>query len=269
MGTEPNYAAVCIALAGVVAAWYLLMPWLIYFTQKMNGDPRIVLFDLEKSRPPQRTAHYLDEAGEVLMGLGYEPQPCVGLPDPMPHVKAILQLWIHPEDRDAALVSAIYGTNPQAGASLQIHYVEFLTKFVSSDIALIQTNNTATIGAFPELPNELTFKFPQVQDVGRLQRLHRRLVELHAPRARKTLPLVDEFHSDLPKYIRHVLAESYRKQEATGYLQPVADSDAWRPTVRGAYLMTWSQMWPMTAFLKLQTRASARRLLAELEPAGE
>ena len=93
----------------LVAGFYLLIPWLIYHTQRMNGDPRIVIFDAEENRLPPGVAEYFDDCGESLLGLGFEPYPCVALPDPMPNVRAICQVWVHPERRDATLVSAIFG----------------------------------------------------------------------------------------------------------------------------------------------------------------
>lgn len=266
---DVKWVAVIIAGGGLVASFYLLIPWLIYSSQRMTGDPEIVLFDPEERRPPKRIARYLQETGETLLGLGFEPQPCVALPDPMPNVKAVTQLWIHPDRRDAALVSAIFGVSPQVPKSQQIYYTEFLSRFASEDVRVIQTNNVGTVSAFPDLPNELTFRFPMVKSVAQLERLHRKVVERHEPRARRIVSLTDKFKGDLEAYIRWVLIDSYRKQEGTGYLVRDDGCNFWRPTVKGAYLMTWSQLWPMSMILKLRMKARARQLLHELNESPE
>lgn len=264
-----NWPAIIVAGLGTVAAFYLLIPWLIFATQRMTGDPKIVLFDPEKSPPPETVARYLEETGETLLGLGFEPQPCIALPDPMPNVRSISQLWIHPQRRDAALISAIFASNQGGGNSMQTYYAEFLSRFESEDVSLIQTNNADMVNAFAEIPGELTFRFPMVKLLSRLDRLHRRLVELHAPSGRKFVSLTDRHHGDMSAYIRGVLVDSYRQQEGTGYLVYDEARNSWRPTVKGAYLMTWSQLWPMSMILKTRIHARARQLLRDFNDGEE
>jgi hypothetical protein len=223
-----------------------------------------VLFDFDEKPVPPKTRDYLDDCGEALLGLGYEPQSCVALPEPMPDVVAIGQLWIHPERKDAALVSAIFGTNPGVASPMQTYYTEILSRFTSEDVAVIQTNNAQMVSSFPDLPNELTFRFPMVTSLNTLDRLHQKLVKQHAPPAKKIVSLTDEFRGDMTKYVRAVLVESYRKQEGTGYLRYNADRNFWQPTVKGAYLMTWGQLWPMSAILKSRIKSRATQLLREL-----
>jgi hypothetical protein len=251
------------AAVSLLAAFYLLVPWLIYFSQRMNGNPRVVLFDLEQTPPPERIAAYFEDAGESLLGLGFEPYSCVALPDPMPNVRALCQVWVHAERRDAALVSAIFGIASN-GPGMETCYTELLSRFTDDDLAAVQTNNATMVSAFPVLPNERTFRFPQVRSIGELDRLHRRLLEREAPASRKTVTLLDQFHGDLVAYFRWALTESYRKQESTGYLRRREEADHWRPTVKGAYLMTWSQLWPMSAIARARIRGHGRRLQQEL-----
>src|SRR5438128_241829 len=120
MENELNWPAILVAGGGAVIAFYLLIPWLIFVSQRMTGDPKIVFFDEQEHPPPKRIARYLEETGEELMGLGYEPYPCIALPNPMHNVRAITQLWIQPERRDAALVSAIFGVSNGSTASHQV-----------------------------------------------------------------------------------------------------------------------------------------------------
>ena len=254
-----------LVLAGgiLVAGFYLLIPWLIYLTQRMNGDPRIVIFDAEENRLPPQVAEYFDDAGESLLGLGFEPFPCVALPDPMPNVRAICQVWVHPERRDATLVSAIFGVAQNAG-KMQTYYTEILSRFADEDLSTIQTNNAQIVSAFADLPDEPTFRFPQVKSVGELDRLHMRLVDRHSPGRRKVVTLLDKFDGDLEKYFRWALVNSYRKQEATGYLAYNEHGNYWRPTIKGAYLMTWSQLWPMSAMALSRIRRRGLQLQREL-----
>jgi len=247
----------------LIPAFYLLVPWLVYGTQRMNGDPEIVPLDMSKTLP-KKVTKYLRETSRDLGSLGYESHPCLALPNPMPNVIAVVQLWIHPHRQDAALVSMIFGIDPQANTSLSLFYTEFLSRFDDATVSLIQTNNTGQLGAFAELPEELTFRFPMVTDITQLDRIHQKLAQQHAPRARKLIALYDLYEGNLLKYIRGVLVDSYRKQEGTGYLQYSENRNQWRPTVWGAMLMTWSQLWPMTTVQHARIRRNAQQLLDEL-----
>ncbi|MBI1346562.1 hypothetical protein GC163_09770 [bacterium] len=247
----------------LIPAFYLLVPWLIYCTQRMNGHPDIVPLDMSRALP-KRVTKYLRETSRDLSTLGYEGHPCLALPNPMPNVVALVQLWIHPQRQDAALVSMIFGVSEQPNVGINTFYTEFLTRFDDTKVSLIQTNNTSQLNAFPDLPNELSFRFPMVKSITQLDRLHQKLVKQHAPRARKLISLYDQHDGDLMQYIHSVLVDSYRKQEATGYLQYDENRDDWRPTVWGAMMMTWGQLWPMTQVQKSRIRQRAEELLAEL-----
>ena len=247
----------------LVPAFYLLVPWLIYCTQRMNGYPEIVPVDMSKPLP-KKVTKYLRETSRDLTNLGYESQPCVALPNPMPNVVAIIQLWIHPQRQDAALVNMIFGVSDQPNTGLNTFYTEFLTRFDDEQVTVIQTNNTTQLNAFPDLPNELSFRFPMVRDITQLDRIHQKLVQQHGPQARRLISLYDLYEGDLTKYIRGILVDSYRKQEGTGYLQYDENHGQWRPTVWGAMLMTWGQLWPMTTLQHRRIRQRAEQLLVEL-----
>lgn len=247
----------------LIPAFYLLVPWLVYCTQRMNGDPEIVPVDMSKTLP-KKVTKYLRETSRDLTSLGYESHPCLALPNPMPNVVAVVQLWIHPHRQDAALVSMIFGVSDQQTATINLFYTEFLSRFDDARVSLIQTNNTGQLGAFAELPEELTFRFPMVTNITQLDRIHQKLVQQHAPRARKLISLYDQYEGSLLKYVRGILVDSYRKQEGTGYLQYDENRNNWRPTVWGAMMMTWSQLWPMTIIQHARIRSKATQLLDEL-----
>lgn len=248
---------------GLVVAFYTLLPLLVLFNQKMDGNMQLIVYDSENKRPPKRAAKFMAEVSESLKDMGFDEHPIIALPSPMPNVMAVCQLWINPRTRDAALVSAIFGDADQGDANSSTLYVEYLSRFQNEEISLIQTNNTQQVSAFAPIPEELTFRFPQVQDPEELYQLHCKLLERHAPNSRKLLSLEDQFAGDLEAYVRWAITDSFRKQEGTGYLVQ-KEADLWMPTVKGAYMMTWSQLWPMNAYIKQSIRRKADRLLAEL-----
>lgn len=248
----------------LTTAFYLLMPWLVYFSQKMNGRPKLVPFELEKKKLPKRVEKYLRETGDALTGLGFEPQPCIAMPDPLPNVTAISQLWTHSREKTASLVSLIFGMEDGSGTNLSIFYTEFVNRYHDEDIALIQTNNSTERGAFAELPTELTFRFPQVKNIEQLHRVHQTLVKRHQPNLRPYISLFERYDGDVLRYFLGILVEGYRDQEGTGYLFHDAENEQWRPTVKGAYMMTWRLLRPMSTWIRARMRRQAARILAEL-----
>jgi hypothetical protein len=245
-------------------AYFVVPPLLILFTQKMAASPQIVEYDATTSTPPPLIADYFARCAVGLQASGFRRLSSVALPDPVPNVRAILELYVHEANRDAAMVSAVFGIAPNT-PTLQTRYVEFISEFHAHELQMIQTNNNLEVGAFPELPDAPTFRFPQVADAERLYRLHRELVERHARAATKSVPVLDEFHGNVTEYLRtKVLRESYERQVATGYLRYNRDRDCYVPTVVGAFKMTWKLMWPAKPIIQNRYRHNGRRLEEEL-----
>jgi len=247
-----------------VAGYFVLLPLPILFTQKMAASPQIVEYDAATSTPPRAIADYFARCAAGLRACGFRRLSSVALPDPVPNVRAILELYVHEANRDTAMVTAVFGIVPGT-PTLQTRYVEFISDFPEHELRMIQTNNNLEVGAFPDMPDAPTFRFPHVVDVERLYRLHRELVDHHARTAAKSLPVLDRFHGDVTDYMRtKVIRESYERQVETGYLRYDRDRDCFRPTVSGAYKMTWKLMWPAKPLIQHGYRKDGRRLEAEL-----
>ena len=74
----------------------------------------------------------------------------------------------------------------------------------------------------------------------------------------------EEFQGNAKEFLRQVvLVECFEDQIATGYLQ-TADV-GWRPTVYGALLMTWKELWPFKSIRTAALHRRGRLLEADLE----
>jgi len=260
-----DWPVILLAALAVAAAYYLLLPLLVLAKQRMRADAELLPFDPATAPMPPPLPQFFQNADAALTGLGFRRLGSYGLPDPLPNVQAVLHLYVHEPQRDAALVSSIYGVAADGSTAVRTHYVEFFSRFSGGDVRAIQTNNSSELGSFPARPHNLTFRFPQVQDLGRLYRLHRALVGRHAPGAQKVLRVLEQYRGDASLYLREaVLRESYQEQETTGYLRYDAAQACWRPTVKGAYLMAWRELWPIKPLRRARVRAKALRLEREL-----
>jgi hypothetical protein len=113
------------------------------------------------------------------------------------------------------------------------------------------------------MPGEYTTKFWSIGDIQRLYRIHQALADRFCEHGRPVEQLDSEYDGNVVKYVADaVLDRSFRDQVGTGYL--AEDSDGYRPTIPGALIMTWKELWPIKSIRRWQERRSAERLLAEI-----
>ncbi len=243
---------------------YLTLPViLIYFMQRFRRDMQILPFDPKLVPGSKKMARYFDEAIEAMAEIGFE---CLGeyaLPDLMPNSKAVSQIYRNVTTRETAMVNSIWGIANGAIVS-RIQFVEFICRFDHPEIHLIQTNNTTMPGAFPDAPPELNFRLPQMTQIEDLYTCHKRLMERHAPHARRILRLDEEFQGDAQEFLRQVVfVECFDRQVSTGYLQKTGLG--WRPTVYGAMFITRKELWPFKTLRVAFLKRRGRKLEADLE----
>ena len=236
----------------LVGMFYLGVPLLVRFTQKNAAQPRFKVLSLGNC--PRAVLTYLKDMSERLESAGFTLVGCMSMQQQTTGVTPYFALLIHRLAGDKAMACAIY-TEAEGVMSLGTRYVEFSTRY--EDGRMIDTNNSAALDAFRAVPEKTVNKFPTVEDPLELYALHQEIMREFAPSARKVLP--DE-GAELD-YLANVLIEDYERQCRLGmlYLDPAAA--AYRPTMKGALLMTWGLLPPMKQVRSLQmNRAAERRL---------
>ena len=252
---------VALSLAG---AYFLGIPLLILVNQRMAANPEIVEFD-ESATLPEVVSDYFYACEQELTEAGFERAASIALPDPVPNVRAILQIYFHQPKSTACMVTAMFGLT-EGGPPLQTRYVEFVTRFRGGELEMVQTNNSTEVNAFAEVPESPTFRLPHVTDVARLANYHEQLVDRTAPGTPRSLAMLDEFGGDVVEYLRvKAFKEAYERQVETGYLRYDSGQDCYRPTLGGAYKMTWKNLWPIKPLILARTRAAGKRLETELD----
>jgi hypothetical protein len=263
----PYLSTALLVLAGLLLFPYLLGPIVIRFTLRQAAEPKLDPFDANDPHLPPEVARHFRRVAEALGPLGFDVVQALALPDQTPRVKAVVLLLANRAGADAALATVMYADTPE-GTTLQTAYVEIVTRF--RDGSVVQTNNSEVLSAFPKGPEKISTQFPTVRAADRLYRLHRALVERHGSPAGKILRLDADFKGDAVAYVTAAIVEELEEQIGTGFMYPSDDRTVYRPTWKGAWLMTWGQLWPFKAIRRQRRDHKARRLLAELEgPAGQ
>ncbi|MBI3463336.1 MAG: hypothetical protein HY000_09795 [Planctomycetes bacterium] len=245
----------------VVAVLYRALPLVIRFGIRMAAHPAFEAIDFR--RLSHGTAEFLLARIKCLIDLGFDEPILVRMPNPVPNVSTYLIMLINRSTGDKAMVTAIFGTAPGA-PQLKTLYVEFSTRFETGEV--FDTLNSSELSAFPPGPETVRTQTPSVGDPQKLFRLHQFVMKKHGASGRKVVYGPGQALNYLKKT---VLIESYEKQVDRGWLYYDDAADAYRPTLQGAYLMTWSLMQPFKAIRAVAMRRRAWKTLDEFGQAGE
>jgi len=252
----PAYLKAIVGLAALVCAAYLLLPLLIKSSFKQRADPHFDYYDPEESLPPLPVIQLLDRTSEQMKQAGFSLVDYISLPDQMPNVVAIGALFANYQENDAAMAVMIWAF--EGNVKIQNEHVEFSTEF--DDGSIVDTNSNVQEGAFAPVENKWILQFPRVKDAAKLYRVHQRaLQEFTSGKTKKRLPPEDL----LVEGARQGMINELTGQIGTGYLYLDADGEYFRPTWKGAYLMCWKMMWPVSTVRRILRNRKANSLLAE------
>jgi hypothetical protein len=249
-------------LAGLVLLPYVVGPILIRCSMRQSANPTLGSFPAGDPKLPKAVAKHFRKTLSALEPLGFEVVEGLTLPDQTPRVKALVLMLANRPARDIAVVTAIYAAE-QGIQKLKTAYVEFVSRY--RDGTVVQTNNTATLGAFAPRPGVITNRLPSVAEPERLYRLHHALAAQDGGESGKVLVLDEEFKGDAAAYLAWAIRNELQGQVETGYLYEDEEAAAFRPTWKGALLMTWGLLWPLKAIRTAQRDRLARQIIAELE----
>jgi len=240
-------------ITGFVAIYFLGTPLLVLIGQKMSASPDCDELKMHSLDPV--LAQFLMEKTNALYELGFDEPTLIHLPAPMQGMKAYLVMLVNRPAGDKVMVTALVG---EATIRIQMCYVEYSTRY--ADGHCVDTLNGSELSAFQQGPQNIRTQVPSVTDVGELYRLHQFQMKASGITAKKVLYEPGQAVAYLKEY---ALKKSYDEQVAKGWLSYDAAGDCYRPTVKGAYLMTWGQLQPMKYFRQQAMRKREQQVLAE------
>jgi hypothetical protein len=134
--------------------------------------------------------------------------------------------------------------------------VYFITIFV--DGREVETANSTHVRLFPPVAGHDYRQFPEAEDPGLLYEIHR-LRTAPSGSDRRDFPAVGEEVA----YLTRKMTEFYLQHVETGYLQEVEPGELFAPTIKGAFLMTWKLLPPMSWIARWRRWEDNRAFLAE------
>lgn len=240
-------------IVGFVAVYFLGTPLLILLGQKMSANPACEELQMHSLDP--KLAEFLMEKTTTLYELGFDEPTLIHLPSPVAGVKGYLIMLVNRPAGDKVMVTALVS---DATPGIQTWYVEFSTRYVTNQC--VDTLNSSELSAFQQGPENIRSQVPSVTDVNELYRLHQYQMKTSGISARKMLYEPGQAVAYLKEY---ALKKSYEEQVAKGWLRYDADDDCYRPTIKGAYLMTWGQLHPMKWFRIQAMKKREAEILAD------
>lgn len=236
------------------AFMYLVTPILIRFSQKYNSHPKFQPVALATLPPP--AAQYLWTCQQALESEGFTTVAHLAWENSAPNVFPLLTLYMNRQTGVKAITAAFYVVSAQ-GAKLTTCYTEFITRY--EDGLVLQTSNNGTFGTSQHGPKQKTLRLPEMQNPHELYAIHRRMAGI-ATAIEPLPPPGMEISAQEQRIV-----EDFNEQVGFGRLSLDTAAGVYRPTWKGAYLMTWSQLWPMKNIRKSQERTKSRIILKELE----
>ncbi|HEX8745947.1 MAG TPA: hypothetical protein VF717_02045 [Pyrinomonadaceae bacterium] len=243
----------------LLLAPHLLGPLVIYLTQKSQAYPDFTVVN-PRDLPPQIFAAF-SRSREILGGLGFETVACLHKGELTTSVRAYLLLLVNRQTNEAALC---YDMLAEAGlSSIHRSIIEFSTEL--SNGVEICTNTGTDPNPYRTYPEKRLYQFPEVKNPWALYKLHRQMVQPHAqgPGVYSYLPA----KGDEIRALSTSFTKTLMRQVEFGYLYLDEKANVFRPTWKGAILMTWKMAWPTGMIKRALIKRKARRVMNQLSHA--
>jgi hypothetical protein len=244
-----------LAVAAVILAiMYIGGPLLIWFTFRIRGVPAVRPVDVNEM-PPQVYEHF-GRTAPTLADLGFELVTYLHMTKQVDNLQSYFALWVNVCTGQSAGAIVIFGPR-------LVRYVEFQT--TSADGTIVETGNSTEVGCFRKLPHKKSMHAVGECDLQRLYRLHQiREAKYIGTHEERFLPLPG---TEVEQILRETDLE-LRWQMRAGFFHACEQMTIYTPTLLGAILMTWTQLFPISQFRRYLQRRRARLEMEQGEAVG-
>jgi hypothetical protein len=236
------------------ASQLIVVPIVIYFTNKQSANPQFTTFDLEN--PPLRLPASYMQSLPLLESLGFQPVAHLFSGGLAANVRAVLTVYVNRTERDMATVVHMLGEVPPITRVLNT-YIEFCSEF--DDGHEVNTSNSNQPALFAALPEKQIFRLPNLTNLQHLYEVHRAVTGQRLG-ANKRLALPGQEVDELIDGMKRDLA----REAAFGRMALDASGEWYRPTMRGAIHGTLMLIWPVGMLRRMLQRRRGVRLAAEV-----
>jgi len=231
------------------AVYFLGSPLAAMTAGAVNASPSLVAVD--PAQWPSQVAQTMSRVEHDLYALDFTIVARYRMPKATGTTENLLTMLVNYQSGDMAMIAAIWG---QANGiwSLRTLYTEYSTLF--EDGHCFDTLNSKTLPCFAYTPLDVKTRVPQIQEAAELFALHRFVMSRHGMSGRKVVYDL----KDAELYLRRIWREGFEEQSKFG--RYARDGKRFVPTFKGAYLMTWALLPPMSWVRRSQMNARAQKI---------
>lgn len=239
-----NFLKIELIVVLIIVGVYLAGIILVYL--KVRQPARSAFETLSTHEMTQVTNPVFQNYVNAIQLLGFDLVAHLRSENGQNNTRTILTLLYNHERHDQAIASEICVTNN--GAIKPTLIIEFISEF--TDGREICTNNSETLGVFAPVPEKPIYQLPEIKNAASLYFIHSGLAaSLNAYKS--PLPLEGNEIASLADGIER----SLKRQTGAGYLYHDESSQTYRPTIKGAAIMTLKSLWPMSFIRKRKAQS--------------
>ncbi|MGE3315030.1 MAG: hypothetical protein AB7O26_07915 [Planctomycetaceae bacterium] len=238
-----------------LALLYIRAPIYLYRGYKLV-DPSPIRYLDGDDELPQVVRVYFHDACEVLAQLGFERYAICQFSD-TGHLRSFATYLVRHGSSDGVVVALTHVINDDGNVTATDEFIAFGTRF--RDGTTVHTNNSHVIGALRERPSSRVVQFIDCYDPRELYRRHWEICKRlnQGPRIWR---LDDEFRGNVSECLQTLACrEPNDYQVECGLLRRV--NNAYRPTIYGACVLAWQEMFPWRHFRIISRQNEAKRWL--------
>jgi hypothetical protein len=260
--TIARYAADPWRLASILTFALLLLfvasCVMLHQTHWIAIDTENVPIDPEGPGLPREVSEHYRHAVAGLTPLGFKPLLSYSKTKLVPNAIGFSTVLKNDRTGDVATIVNSFGS-----LGIKTSILVFRTEFADETIVTTSNNNFPSPYPAPRPPVHV-FTIPQVQDPGRLYRVHQAFVGQFDKGGMRRDPIGD----DTAAYLKRSQQRENARFVACGYQYLDEARRVQRLTWKGVILGTLKMIWPVRQIRNVWRRWKAARLLHELNPAG-
>ena len=246
MPGHPAVLWIGIPAAALLGFIYLLMPLIVRAAHWQSREPRILPRDPARGEADA----FFDSIFPALADAGFREATRFLFVDFTPNVTTEICMMTD-RARGVMAVGMVHFVTKPGQARPPTRSLEFTTSF--EDGGSCNTIRSTVVMPWTEIGLKRMYEVASVADPLKLLAVHEAIVRADGGgRRAKDPPL----QAELPEKMRESIVRDLDEQIRWGWLRPDPGSPRCLLTLRGAYIMTWQQLWP---FSRLRRRARGRR----------
>lgn len=262
MQNVPLEVQLLVAVVGVFAFFYVLFPVHARFNMKQSPKPVFIAFDHQDPALPKEVSKYFQQVVSAVTPLGFEVVTGLALPRQISKVKSLQLFLVNRASKDVARANVVYAEI--RGRTELKTFTLMMTSRFQNDMA-VRTDNAVILPPYPVRSGFVWNQFPMVRQADRLYRLHQALTKKHGSESDKILSLDEMHHGDAVVAVTNAMVKDLEAQVNAGYLYLSPLDGLLHHTWKGAFLLVWGLLPPISFIRRWRRNRKAKQLLQELE----